>query len=95
MVYRCLLEISRPVVVKLHTGAFYPILKTRVEKFSQKLNVEVPEIILKRNLKSRWASLTMKESINFNMNLIKAPQDVIDNIAKYSNLRFVNVLFLY
>ena len=59
----------------------YPILKTRVEKFSQKLNVDIPKIILKRMLKSRWASLTRKKSINFNMSLIKAPQDVIDYIV--------------
>jgi predicted metal-dependent hydrolase len=59
----------------------YPISKTRVEKFSQKLSVVVPKIILKRNLKSRWASLTKKRSINFNMHLIKAPSDVIDYIV--------------
>ena len=59
----------------------YPILKTRVGKFSQKQSVVVPKIILKRNLKSRWASLTKKRSINFNMHLIKAPSDVIDYIV--------------
>ena len=62
-------------------GKAYPILKNRVEKFSQKLNVDAPNIFLKRTLKSRWASLTRKESINFNMNLIKAPEDVIDYIV--------------
>jgi predicted metal-dependent hydrolase len=59
----------------------YQLLKTKVDKFSQKLKVDVPKIFLKKNLKSRWASLTKKGSINFNMNLIKAPQDVIDYIV--------------
>jgi predicted metal-dependent hydrolase len=59
----------------------YPILKSKVEKFSEKLNVETPKIFLKKNLKSRWASLTKKRSINLNMNLIKAPQCVIEYIV--------------
>jgi predicted metal-dependent hydrolase len=59
----------------------YPILKSKVETYSQKLGVNVQRILIKSNLKSRWASLTRKGSINFNMNLIKAPQDVIDYIV--------------
>ena len=55
----------------------YPILKAKVEIYSQKLGVDEPDILIKDNLKSRWASLTKKGSINFNMHLIKAPQDVI------------------
>jgi predicted metal-dependent hydrolase len=45
------------------------------------IGVNVQRILIKSNLKSRWASLTRKGSINFNMNLIKAPQDVIDYIV--------------
>jgi predicted metal-dependent hydrolase len=59
----------------------YPTLKTKVETYSQKLGVNVQRILIKSNLKSRWANLTRKESINFNTNLIKAPQDVIDYIV--------------
>jgi predicted metal-dependent hydrolase len=59
----------------------YPLLKAKVEKFSEKLSVDAPKIFLKKNLKSRWASLTKKGSIHFNMNLIKAPQDIIDYIV--------------
>lgn len=59
----------------------YSILRTRVKEFSQRLNIVAPKIFLKKNLKSRWASLTRKKSINFNTNLIKAPQDVIDYIV--------------
>jgi predicted metal-dependent hydrolase len=58
-----------------------PILKTNVEIYSQKLGVDAPDILIKNNLKSRWASLTRKRSINFNMHLIKAPEDVIDYVV--------------
>ncbi len=59
----------------------YSILKPKVETYSQKLGVEVQKILVKNNLKSRWARLTKKRSINFNMHLIKAPSDVIDHIV--------------
>lgn len=59
----------------------YPILKSKIEAYSQKLGVHVQRILVKRNLKTRWASLTRKGSINFNINLIKAPQNVIDYIV--------------
>jgi predicted metal-dependent hydrolase len=56
------------------------ILKRRVEIYAQSVGVNVPTISVKNRLKSRWASLTMKNSINFSMHIIKAPQDVIDYI---------------
>lgn len=56
------------------------ILKRRVDTYAQKVGVNVQEISVKNSLKSRWASLTKKDSINFNMHLIKAPQEVIDYI---------------
>ena len=59
----------------------YRVLKTKVESYSQKLGVHAQKILVKSNLKSRWASLTKKRSINFNMHLIKAPSDVIDYIV--------------
>ena len=62
-------------------GIAYPILRNRVGTYSHKLGVKVQKILVKDNLKSRWASLTRKGSINFNMHLIKAPQDVIDYIV--------------
>jgi predicted metal-dependent hydrolase len=65
------------------TRIAYPILKSTVETHAQKLGLDVQEILVKSNLKSRWASLTRKGSINFNMNLIKAPQDVIDYIVHH------------
>jgi predicted metal-dependent hydrolase len=59
----------------------YPMLRTRTGTYSQKLGAKVQKILVKDNLRSRWASLTRKGSINFNMHLIKAPQNVIDYIV--------------
>jgi predicted metal-dependent hydrolase len=56
------------------------ILKERVEVYAQKVGVNVQKISVKNSLKSRWASLTMRGSINFNIHLIKAPRDIIDYI---------------
>jgi predicted metal-dependent hydrolase len=66
----------------------YSILRTKVEIYSQKMGMDVAEILIKRNLKSRWASLTRKGSINFNLHLIKAPQDVIDYIVLHEICHF-------
>ena len=55
----------------------YPILKGKVENYSQNLGVNVQKILVKDSLKSRWASVTRKGSINFNMHLIKAPHCII------------------
>jgi predicted metal-dependent hydrolase len=57
------------------------ILKRRVEKYTQKVGVNIQKISVKSGLKSRWASLTKKNSINFNMHLIKAPLEIIDYIV--------------
>lgn len=62
-------------------GTAYSILKPKVETYSQKLGEDIQNILVKTNLKSRWASLTRKGSINFNMHLMKAPEDVIDYIV--------------
>lgn len=58
----------------------YPILKSKVETYSQKLGVNVQRILIKNNIKSRWASVTREGTINFNINLIKAAPNVIDYI---------------
>jgi len=52
----------------------------RVEIYAQRVGANVQNISIKSSLKSRWASLTKTDSINFNMHLIKAPQEVIDYI---------------
>ncbi len=57
------------------------ILLRRVKIYGQKVGVNIQKILVKDTLKSRWASLTKKNSINFNMHLIKAPPDVIDYVV--------------
>jgi predicted metal-dependent hydrolase len=56
------------------------ILKEKVEKCSQKLGIEVERISIK-NLSKRWGSLTKdRRTINLNVSLLKAPDDVTDYI---------------
>ncbi len=51
-----------------------------IEKYSNLLSVN-PKKILIKNLKSRWGSTTFKGTINLNVNLIKAPFDVIEYVV--------------
>ena len=55
------------------------LFEDKVEKYSKKLGVRVKRIAVK-NLRNRWGSLTKSGVINLNLNLIKAPEDVIDYI---------------
>ena len=56
------------------------VLNEKVEDCSEKLGIEVERINIK-NLRNRWGSLTKdKKMINLNLNLLKAPDDVIDYI---------------
>jgi predicted metal-dependent hydrolase len=55
-------------------------LKEKVERCSKKTGIEVERINIK-NLRKRWGSLTKdKKTINLNVNLLKAHDDVIDYI---------------
>jgi predicted metal-dependent hydrolase len=56
------------------------ILREKVEKYSEKTGIPIERINIK-NLRKRWGSLTKdKKTINLNVNLLKAPDDVIDYI---------------
>jgi predicted metal-dependent hydrolase len=55
------------------------IFKEKVLKFSRKILVNPSKITIK-NLKNRWGSATEKGTINLNINLLKAPENVIDYI---------------
>jgi predicted metal-dependent hydrolase len=55
------------------------IFDNKVRRYSKKLGVRVILIVIK-NLKNRWGSLTKKDVINLNVNLLKAPEAVIDYI---------------
>ena len=57
------------------------ILKHMVESYSEKLYVAKPEKIVIKRLKKRWGSIGKKgDTINLNVNLIKAPEDVVNYI---------------
>jgi predicted metal-dependent hydrolase len=56
------------------------IFNPQIEKYSALLNVKPNKILVKR-LKSRWGSTTFKGTINLNVNLIKAPVDVIEYVV--------------
>lgn len=53
------------------------ILKDKIEVYSHKLGVMTTRTSIK-SLKNRWGSLTKDGVINININLLKAPEDVID-----------------
>ena len=55
------------------------IFEGKVKKFSKKIGVMVERIDTK-SLRNRWGSLTKNGVLNLNINLIKAPEDVIDYI---------------
>jgi predicted metal-dependent hydrolase len=52
----------------------------KIINYSKILGVHPPEKIVLKNLKNRWGSVTKKDTLNFNRNLIKAPDDIINYI---------------
>jgi predicted metal-dependent hydrolase len=56
------------------------VFEVKVEAYSKKLGVKVKRIAIK-NLRNRWGSLTRSSVVNLNVNLIKAPEDIIDYIV--------------
>ncbi|CAN5123721.1 hypothetical protein BH18THE2_BH18THE2_43390 [soil metagenome] len=55
------------------------IFEDKVEKHYKNLGVKAKRIAVK-NLRNRWGSIIKSGVINLNLNLIKAPEDVIDYI---------------
>lgn len=51
----------------------------KVEKNSKTVGVNPSGFVIK-NLKNRWGSLSKDNSINLNVNLVKAPEEIIDYI---------------
>ena len=56
------------------------ILKEKIVRYSNTVQVNPSKLIIK-NLKNRWGSITQNNIINLNVNLLKAPEDVIDYIV--------------
>ena len=82
------------------TKKSHMIFQKKVAKISCQLNVN-PRKTTSKKLKDRWGSLTKDDVINLNLNLIKAPSDVIDYIIlhelshmiiKEHNHRFWNLI---
>ncbi|HJT49427.1 MAG TPA: M48 family metallopeptidase [Nitrososphaeraceae archaeon] len=61
--------------------------KKKVDEYSKKVGVKVENITIKR-LKKRWGSMTKEGSINLNVNLLKAPEDIIDYIILHELCHF-------
>jgi predicted metal-dependent hydrolase len=55
------------------------VLEGKVKKYSETLGVRVKQVVIK-DLKNRWGSLTKEGVINLNVNLLKAPEAVVDYI---------------
>lgn len=64
------------------------LFKHKVSEFSKIIIVNPSQIIVK-NLKNRWGSATEKGIINLNMNLIKAPEGIIDYIIIHELCHFI------
>ena len=58
----------------------HKIFHEKVTHFSKIVDVKPKRIVIK-NLKNRWGSITKNNTINLNVNLLKAPEDIIDYIV--------------
>jgi len=63
------------------------IFKEKVHILSRAIGVKANKVIIK-NLKNRWASITKNNEINLNINLIKAPPEIIDYIIIHELCHF-------
>ncbi|MDQ6866625.1 MAG: M48 family metallopeptidase [Thermoproteota archaeon] len=69
----------RNLYEKWLTETAQSFLDKKIKQYSKELQVESHQIKLK-NLRSRWGSVTKDGTINLNVDLLKAPTDVIDYI---------------
>ena len=63
------------------------IFKEKVHILSKAVGVKPNKVVIK-NLKDRWASITKNNDINLNINLIKAPPEIIDYIIIHELCHF-------
>jgi predicted metal-dependent hydrolase len=58
-----------------------PVLKNKVETYPEKLGISKPEKIVIKRLKNKRGSIgKIGDTINLNVNLVKAPEDVVNYI---------------
>ena len=60
----------------------------KVTKFAKIIKVRPKEVSIK-NLRNRWGSATKKGTINLNVNLIKAPEHIIDYVIVHELCHFL------
>jgi len=63
------------------------IFDEKIKHFSSVVGVTPKKLVLKK-LKNRWGSLAKNKTMNLNLNLIKAPEDVIDYIIIHELCHF-------
>ena len=63
------------------------IFKEKVHILSKAIGVKANKVVVK-NLKNRWASITKNNEINLNVNLIKAPPEIIEYIIIHELCHF-------
>src|SRR5215208_3187858 len=77
-------KLSRNVLKKLYEDWLIEkaqeIFEDKVKRYSKRIGVRVKQIAIK-NLRNRWGSLTNKGVVNLNLNLVKAPEDVIEYVV--------------
>jgi len=77
-------KISRSILKDLYENWLMEkaqnIFDDKVRDYSKMMGVKVKHVTIK-NLRNRWGSLTKRSTININLNLIKAPEDVVDYIV--------------
>ena len=78
-------------IKKLHENWLYHkaelIFRDKINTLSKMIGIKTNKVVIK-NLKNRWASITKNNDINLNVNLIKAPPDVIDYIIIHEFCHF-------
>ncbi|MGI8719014.1 MAG: M48 family metallopeptidase [Nitrososphaeraceae archaeon] len=82
---------SNDEIKKLYENWLYHkakiIFKEKVHILSKAIGVKPNKVVIK-NLKNRWASITKNNEINLNVNLIKAPPEIIDYIVLHELCHF-------
>jgi len=82
---------SKGEIKKLYENWIYHkanvIFKEKVHILSKVIGVKPNKVVIK-NLINRWASITKNNEINLNINLIKAPPEIIDYIIIHELCHF-------
>jgi predicted metal-dependent hydrolase len=73
-----------------HNDLIQTVINNKVEEISSKLAIDKPKKISIKKLKNRWGSLTHSGTINLNVNLLKAPSDIIDYIILHELCHFMS-----